>query len=121
MLFFFFFFSSRRRHTRWPRDWSSDVCSSDLEGNLGRDRPQKRERAQKPRKLRRALQPRRHDVAARDHADGVAAFEVVGGKRGAERDGALEAVLGKLVGAGFAVRQAVVEVDGDAARGLLFV
>src|SRR5439155_15349170 len=24
--FFFFFFSSRRRHTRWPRDWSSDVC-----------------------------------------------------------------------------------------------
>src|SRR5207253_5999661 len=30
VLFFFFFFSSRRRHTRWPRDWSSDVCSSDL-------------------------------------------------------------------------------------------
>src|SRR5207253_4742762 len=28
----FFFFSSRRRHTRWPRDWSSDVCSSDLRG-----------------------------------------------------------------------------------------
>src|SRR5690625_5460602 len=27
-----FFFSSRRRHTRWPRDWSSDVCSSDLVG-----------------------------------------------------------------------------------------
>src|SRR5690625_193942 len=26
-----FFFSSRRRHTSWPRDWSSDVCSSDLE------------------------------------------------------------------------------------------
>src|SRR6266508_6245651 len=25
-----FFFSSRRRHTRWPRDLSSDVCSSDL-------------------------------------------------------------------------------------------
>src|SRR5207253_2266715 len=25
-----FFSSSRRRHTRWPRDWSSDVCSSDL-------------------------------------------------------------------------------------------
>src|SRR5690625_7080967 len=30
---FFFFFSSRRRHTRWPRDWSSDVCSSDLAEN----------------------------------------------------------------------------------------
>src|SRR5947209_19056583 len=37
-----FFFSSRRRHTRYWRDWSSDVCSSDLiaviagEGELGR-------------------------------------------------------------------------------------
>src|SRR5437660_12923360 len=30
-----FFFSSRRRHTRWPRDWSSDVCSSDLRDQLG--------------------------------------------------------------------------------------
>src|SRR5438067_10119450 len=29
---FFFFFSSRRRHTRSKRDWSSDVCSSDLAG-----------------------------------------------------------------------------------------
>src|SRR5690606_39809669 len=28
---FFFFFASRRRHTRFSRDWSSDVCSSDLE------------------------------------------------------------------------------------------
>src|SRR2546429_3471161 len=27
----FFFFSSRRRHTRCSRDWSSDVCSSDLQ------------------------------------------------------------------------------------------
>src|SRR6266487_5053419 len=31
MLDCFFFFSSRRRHTRWTGDWSSDVCSSDLE------------------------------------------------------------------------------------------
>src|SRR2546428_3410251 len=31
LCFFFFFFSSRRRHTRSDRDWSSDVCSSDLE------------------------------------------------------------------------------------------
>src|SRR5690625_7955787 len=30
------FFSSRRRHTRWPRDWSSDVCSSDLDQTLER-------------------------------------------------------------------------------------
>src|SRR5699024_12133454 len=32
-LFFSFFFSSRRRHTRSKRDWSSDVCSSDLLAN----------------------------------------------------------------------------------------
>src|SRR5215510_14649212 len=34
----YFFFSSIIRHTRWPRDWSSDVCSSDLgiaEGQRG--------------------------------------------------------------------------------------
>src|SRR3712207_7057599 len=36
-LFFVFFFSSRRRHTRYWRDWSSDVCSSDLplSGTIG--------------------------------------------------------------------------------------
>src|SRR2546422_2613564 len=36
MCFFscFFFFSSRRRHTRCSRDWSSDVCSSDLRGDI---------------------------------------------------------------------------------------
>src|SRR3712207_7428525 len=37
----FFFFSSRRRHTRYWRDWSSDVCSSDLEPTTGLD-PQAR-------------------------------------------------------------------------------
>src|SRR6267378_5716461 len=35
---FFFFFSSRRRHTRSLRDWSSDVCSSDLRGMVGREK-----------------------------------------------------------------------------------
>src|SRR5690606_40974351 len=33
------FFSSRRRHTRFSRDWSSDVCSSDLGGGHGGGRP----------------------------------------------------------------------------------
>src|SRR5699024_12746787 len=33
LLMLFFFFSSRRRHTRSKRDWSSDVCSSDLGDN----------------------------------------------------------------------------------------
>src|SRR5207247_3306699 len=31
-----FYFSSRRRHTRSTRDWSSDVCSSDLTADQGR-------------------------------------------------------------------------------------
>src|SRR5690606_39684996 len=31
---FFFFFSSRRRHTRFSRDWSSDVCSCDLRSKI---------------------------------------------------------------------------------------
>src|SRR5882762_7066006 len=35
-LFFFFFFSSRRRHTRFKCDWSSDVCSSDLDAFVAR-------------------------------------------------------------------------------------
>src|SRR5207249_11043425 len=35
LICFFFFFSSRRRHTRSKRDWSSDVCSSDLPGGSG--------------------------------------------------------------------------------------
>src|SRR5690606_5114176 len=38
----FFFFSSRRRHTRFSRDWSSDVCSSDLVPVLGRRRVHQR-------------------------------------------------------------------------------
>src|SRR6266436_5653826 len=36
-MFYFFFFSSRRRHTRCSRDWSSDVCSSDLEAEAARE------------------------------------------------------------------------------------
>src|SRR6266436_2380083 len=39
MYIFFFFFSSRRRHTRCSRDWSSDVCSSDLQWARGRSLP----------------------------------------------------------------------------------
>src|SRR5690606_23457415 len=35
------FFSSRRRHTRFSRDWSSDVCSSDLRADLGQGRPRR--------------------------------------------------------------------------------
>src|SRR5919112_3516325 len=35
MIFHYFFFPSRSRHTRYWRDWSSDVCSSDLGGRHG--------------------------------------------------------------------------------------
>src|SRR5436305_7714501 len=48
LLLAYFFFSSRRRHTRCGRDWSSDVCSSDLTFILdslcavGRPRPRSR-------------------------------------------------------------------------------
>src|SRR4030042_600248 len=38
MKIFVFFFSSRRRHTRCSRDWSSDVCSSDLLAKLDLDK-----------------------------------------------------------------------------------
>src|SRR6266511_4185285 len=47
----FFFFSSRRRHTRFSRDWSSDVCSSDLV--LGYERL--REAQERVREVRNAV------------------------------------------------------------------
>src|SRR5438445_8959850 len=43
-----FFFSSRRRHTRYWRDWSSDVCSSDLEVASGMNRDAERHLALRP-------------------------------------------------------------------------
>src|SRR5690349_22121563 len=61
--FFFFFFSSRRRHTRSLRDWSSDVCSSDL-GGARRRAARRRAREDRPRGgrsvLPRAVRPPRH-------------------------------------------------------------
>src|SRR3712207_9519626 len=57
---FIFFFSSRRRHTRYWRDWSSDVCSSDLgpaDRARGTRRPARlrRERARAGARGRRGL------------------------------------------------------------------
>src|SRR3989449_4457916 len=46
--FFFFFFSSRRRHTRCSRDWSSDVCSSDLGALPSRRSPASRDGPEQP-------------------------------------------------------------------------
>src|SRR5207302_7374503 len=50
-----FFFSSRRRHTRFSRDWSSDVCSSDLE------RDHRPARAQVAKHAQRQGGERQHD------------------------------------------------------------
>src|SRR5690606_13653960 len=38
-----FFFTSRRRHTRFSRDWSSDVCSSDLKAVMKKAEEEKRQ------------------------------------------------------------------------------
>src|SRR2546428_5939238 len=50
-LFDYFFFSSRRRHTISDRDWSSDVCSSDLDANLHDDKGNARRAGEELRKL----------------------------------------------------------------------
>src|SRR5256884_3374313 len=60
----FFFFSSRRRHTRCSRDWSSDVCSSDLVDTI-------RVRGERPRVVR--LEYTEHGpILAEDRARGRA-------------------------------------------------
>src|SRR5215475_4184273 len=54
----FFFFSSRRRHTRFSRDWSSDVCSSDLEPiaqEMGERTARERDAADRASGLERSL------------------------------------------------------------------
>src|SRR3712207_7716498 len=58
----FFFFSSRRRHTRYWRDWSSDVCSSDLrrrgrDGGVVHQLPVQRVRLDHPRSPQRRHAP----------------------------------------------------------------
>src|SRR6266702_7458396 len=66
---FFFFFSSRRRHTRWPRDWSSDVCSSDLAANRAHRRGQEQRR----------LVPRGLPGARTSQGPGMSTILVTGG------------------------------------------
>src|SRR5690606_40794724 len=80
-----FFFSSRRRHTRFSRDWSSDVCSSDLQdigvGNLGPGHLPARHANQLAQRLK-GRQPRHIFVS--DDLHGVE-LPLVGRKRGAWR------------------------------------
>src|SRR5690606_39586264 len=55
LLFCFFFFSSRRRHTRFSRDWSSDVCSSDLAAGAQRGLLPETKTKEMPMKLQTCL------------------------------------------------------------------
>src|SRR5207253_4122129 len=86
----FFFFSSRTRHTTWPRDWSSDVCSSDLcfaaalsAQVFAAFRAGDREGAGK---LQERLAPLDREVVGKLGPAGVkAAMDAVGGGRSEER------------------------------------
>src|SRR2546421_7008404 len=71
--FFFFFFSSRRRHTRSDRDWSSDVCSSDLAPLLSGGAPLVGQRAAGP------------EPEFTGHADEAAEAAAVATRRSEER------------------------------------
>src|SRR5690606_40213491 len=76
LLYFFFFFSSRIRHTIFSRDWSSDVCSSDLS-----QRHQMRPGIGRIQLGRRKAEPAVISRVAQDH-DGMA---VECGKRGTDQ------------------------------------
>src|SRR5258707_2751583 len=75
-LYFFFFFSSRRRHTRYWRDWSSDVCSSDL-SRISRT-PQRHAhlRGRSSRRTTPGAQshPRRRNARSRNHRNRPRSF-----------------------------------------------
>src|SRR5439155_5013978 len=81
----FFFFSSRRRHTRWPRDWSSDVCSSDLSTSR-RPRRSSRGPPPAPRGRREVLGPQELSLRVSRFARGDLAGHAPG-DRDADRGG----------------------------------
>src|SRR3712207_7066582 len=65
-----FFFSSRRRHTRYWRDWSSDVCSSDLP--VPRPPPPGRTGAARPGRVPNSAGGRGTEVAGVTHGQRLA-------------------------------------------------
>src|SRR5882762_10939269 len=91
----YFFFSSRGRHTMFKCDWSSDVCSSDLE-QLGRAEIRERPQAigDRERVARRAPQ------AATQHGGGLVVVEVL-----VRANSLREQVAGRLLGGDTARRQ----------------
>src|SRR5690606_40876518 len=92
-------FSSRRRHTRFSRDWSSDVCSSDLHGCGDRVSQRSDRRAEMTSHLRvldgRSQRARHLVPGAGEHSKGVADI---------------------VLGWGFLVRDAVVQVTETSAE-----
>src|SRR6266487_5043312 len=91
MIVFFFFFSSRRRHTRWTGDWSSDVCSSDLDVREGQVPKNDRLR------LVTTLQPARGALQDRPRLRTVAKSEIAGASHPSEPVRGEEAV-GRIAG-----------------------
>src|SRR2546421_9250717 len=79
-----FFFSSRRRHTRSDRDWSSDVCSSDLE--------QKKTQAE----LKELTQERELAKQARENQIRFAKEQATERKRKEEEDTAYQNRMGEV-------------------------
>src|SRR5215813_14447881 len=69
-ILFVFFFSSRRRHTRCGRDWSSDVCSSDLEHIGVSRRIEDRAERQRIKAIITDLKPKGVGVIARTVGEG---------------------------------------------------
>src|SRR5437867_13392236 len=81
-----FFFSGRRRHTSSYGDWSSDVCSSDLEGVLslrreGSERPLRAHRRREGARQGQRLVQRLFPLRVRDGSPGI------GGRPGREGGG----------------------------------
>src|SRR5215203_4851387 len=64
-----FFFSSRRRHTRYWRDWSSDVCSSDLPAYRGRCRRRDPPHARGPRRRHTAAPGGRTEMTVAEDSE----------------------------------------------------
>src|SRR3712207_6974762 len=96
---FFFFFSSRRRHTRYWRDWSSDVCSSDLD-RLARNQQLDRVDGRVPRGVDEILSLRDEEselvapAAVRELADELQLVEI--GRAACRGRGLISVVAGFL-------------------------
>src|SRR5688572_30879138 len=88
-LFVFFFFSSRRRHTRFDCDWSSDVCSSDLDGR-GKSSAFERYRKSGPGRRKHGDQDERFRTADDRRSGSAAARNQLSGNRSEEHTSELQ-------------------------------